>query len=109
MNLYAEVQFTELEKSGVIKRDLQGTIIGANLTNRQKIANARLVRLSCAADNNPDYPPKVLWEKRLDPVMMAGESRESVAPRVPWSSFSRRCRLGFGWIPGDIDDAIRRS
>ena len=64
---------------------LPGPIADVNVTNHETVPHASLARCACAADNEPDYRLKVLCEKPLDPVIIAGEPWKSVAPqRLRW-------------------------
>ena len=56
-------------------------LVDDEIVNRKWSVDGRLVRPSCEADDYSDHPPEVLWEKKLDPVIVTGEARESVAQK----------------------------
>lgn len=66
---------------GQIARIRQRTYLVEEVVPPRRAAENTLVRLSCVDDDNQGQPLEVLWEKELDPILMTGESWESVAAK----------------------------
>jgi superfamily II DNA or RNA helicase len=74
-------QAVESLAPGQIARVRQRTYLIEEIVKPRRAADSTLVRLSCVDDDNQGQPLEVLWEKELDPQVLAGEAWEAIASK----------------------------
>ncbi|MCC7338743.1 MAG: DEAD/DEAH box helicase [Pirellulaceae bacterium] len=66
---------------GQIARIRQRTYLVEEIVKAKRVADSTLVRLSCVDDDNQGVPLEVLWEKELDPQIIASEAWSSIGSK----------------------------